>query len=179
MAGQDLQSLGCAPDVGGNNVEQDVGNDAPVEVECHLTDEQHDETDVDVLVSQEHPDGEEDGAEDDSNATDQWISPGVPGLQSGGEDHAQRHPHYARHHRHHTEDKLNIIHVNFSVLLVLGQEAFLDEVWTKPGESSEAEGDAGEAEGRIEETLVPGETYDVLLKLQSRSVAVNVIGCDC
>ena len=70
MAGQDLEGLGCAPDVRRNDVEEDVSDDTPVEVEGDLSNEQHDEHDVDVLVSQEHPDGEEDGAEDDTHGTD-------------------------------------------------------------------------------------------------------------
>ena len=164
MTGQDLEGLGCAPDVWRNDVEEDVSYDTPVEVEGDLSNEQHDEHDVDVLVSQEHPDGEEDGAEDDTHGTDQGIRTRILRLELGGEHHAQRDAHDAGHHGHHTEDKFNIRPVNLSVLGFLGQEAGLDEVWTKPGESSEAEGDTGESHRGEDETLVLRETDDVLLK---------------
>ena len=164
VACQDLQGLGSAPDIGRHYVEQDVGYDTPVEVEGDLSDEQHDEHGVDVLVRQEHPDAEEDGAEDDSKGTNQWVSPGILGLQIGGEDHAQRNPHNTRDHRHDPEDQLDVLLVNLSVLRLLGKQAGPDEVWPKPGESSEAKSDAGEAHRREDEALVLGQTDNVLLK---------------
>ena len=170
MTGEDLESLGRAADVGRDDVEQDVRHDTPVEVEGHLANKQQGEGGVDVGVCQEHSQGEEEGAEDDSNATDERVGPGEPGLQTGGEDHAQRNTHYSGHHRDDTEDKLNIIHVNLSVLRLLRKEAFLDEVWTKPGHRTQAECDTGETQGREEEALVLGEADDVLLKQQTRSL---------
>ena len=164
MAAEDLEGLRCAADVGGNDVEEDVSDDAPVEVEGHLANEQHDEHGVDVLVSQDHPNGEEDSAEDDPDPADERVRPREPGLQAGGEDHTQWDPHDAGHHGHHTEDELNILLVNFSVLRLLGEETFPDEVRAKPGEGSQAECDAGEPQRGEDEALVLGETDDVLLK---------------
>ena len=164
MTGQDLEGFGGTAGVGRNNVEQDVGDDAPVEVEGDLSDEQHGEHDVDVRVGHEHPDGEEDCAEDDSDGTDEWVSPGVLLLQTCGENHAQWDTHNPGHHGHDTKDQFNVPHVNLSVLLLLGKKAAPDEVWTKPGESSEAESDAGKAQRREDEALVFGERDDVLLK---------------
>ena len=164
VTAEDLEGLRCAADVGGNDVEENVSDDAPVEVEGDLANEEHEEHGVDVLVSQDHPDGEEDSAEDDPNPTDERVSPGKPGLQAGGEDHTQRYSNYARHHGHHTEDQFNILLGNLSVLRLLGQQAFPDEVRAKPGEGSQAECDAGEAKGGEDEALVLGQTDDVLLK---------------
>ena len=154
MAGEDLDGLGGAAAGGGDDVEEHVRDDAPVEVEGDAAEEDEGEADVDVDVCEGEAGAEEDGRADEAPGTDEGVHPRVLGLQLGGEHHPQRHPHDAGHHHDHPEDECHAVWLDLAVRLLLGLERVLQQLGPPPGEGARHEGDTGEGQRREHEALV-------------------------
>ena len=164
MTGQDLYCLGRTSAGGADDVQEDVRDDAPVEIQGQAPEEDEEEAGDNVDVDKEETEGEKHGGDEKSSSTNDWICPWILCLQRCGQGHTQGDPNYPRHHHDHTEDEGDVLGVDAPVLLVHGVEPVRDVLGPPPRQGPSHEGDASERQSRKYKTLVLGQTDDILLK---------------
>ena len=81
MTGQDLYCLGRASAGGTDDVQEDVRDDAPVEIQGQAPEEDEEEAGDDVDVDKEETEGEKHGGDEKSSSTNDWICSWILCLQ--------------------------------------------------------------------------------------------------